>query len=179
MVEFKEFPKIPRLFREIVITEKIDGTNAQVIVCEDGVVAAASRSRIITPEQDNFGFAKWVKEHEEELRAGLGLGRHFGEWWGDGIQRKYGQTSRRFSLFNVSKWGENRPACCDVVPTMYRGNFSENAVASALGELRQKGSVAAPGFMRPEGVVVYHTASGCLFKATCENDNARKGEQNG
>ena len=54
MIEFREFPKIPRMFRECVITEKIDGTNAQVIVTEDGRVAAASRSRLITPESDNL-----------------------------------------------------------------------------------------------------------------------------
>lgn len=29
---FAEFPKIARLSRECVITEKIDGTNAQVVV---------------------------------------------------------------------------------------------------------------------------------------------------
>ena len=32
MTEFKTFGKIPRLFRECVITEKIDGTNACVVI---------------------------------------------------------------------------------------------------------------------------------------------------
>jgi hypothetical protein len=32
LLEFVEFQKIPRLKREIVITEKIDGTNAQVFI---------------------------------------------------------------------------------------------------------------------------------------------------
>ena len=48
MSEFKEFQKIPRLYREVIVTEKIDGTNACVVVGEDGSVGAQSRSRIIT-----------------------------------------------------------------------------------------------------------------------------------
>ena len=34
-VPFVEFPKIPRLKRDIVVTEKIDGTNASILVPED------------------------------------------------------------------------------------------------------------------------------------------------
>lgn len=75
---FIPFDKIPRLKRGCVITEKIDGTNAQVVVGEDGSVRAGSRKRWITPEDDNFGFAAWVRRNEEELRE-LGPGQHFGE----------------------------------------------------------------------------------------------------
>src|SRR5438105_574341 len=108
-IGFKEFQKIPRLFREVVITEKIDGTNAQILIVEtreapgaayfsgpkcrtcgdlfsdperdcpspSGSVPfadcgrgghmfdapglalyAGSRNRFITPEKDNFGFAR-------------------------------------------------------------------------------------------------------------------------
>jgi hypothetical protein len=32
MAEFREWPKTPRLFRTIVVTEKIDGTNAAIHV---------------------------------------------------------------------------------------------------------------------------------------------------
>mgnify|MGYP002129949175 CR=1 FL=1 len=35
-LEFLEFPKMPRLSREIIITEKIDGTNAQLLITESG-----------------------------------------------------------------------------------------------------------------------------------------------
>ena len=35
-LEFLEFPKMARLSREIIITEKIDGTNAQILITEDG-----------------------------------------------------------------------------------------------------------------------------------------------
>ncbi len=102
-ITFEPFPKIGRLTRECVITEKLDGTNAQVIITEDGRIAAGSRTRLITPAGDNMGFARWVQEHAEELITGLGPGRHFGEWWGQKIQRAYGLTEKRFSLFNTTR----------------------------------------------------------------------------
>ena len=173
--DFQPFPKIPRLFREVVITEKIDGSNAQVFVGEDGTVRAGSRKRWLTPESDNFGFASWVRENEDELR-GLGPGRHYGEWWGRGIQRQYGISERRFSLFNTDRWGAWRPACCDVVPLLYVGEFDGGVVVDLLDSLRRLGSSAAPGFMRPEGVVIYHVAGRCGFKATIEGDRHPKSE---
>jgi hypothetical protein len=88
-MEFTEFPKMARLTREVIVTEKIDGTNAQIFIGEDGTIMAGSRTRWITPQDDNFGFAGWVDAHRDELLT-LGPGRHFGEWWGAGIQRRYG-----------------------------------------------------------------------------------------
>lgn len=173
---FVPFPRIPRLFRPCIITEKLDGTNAIVHVADDGVtVTAGSRNRWITPDADNYGFARWVEDRTEELRA-LGPGFHFGEWWGQGVQRRYDLTEKRFSLFNVGRWGEGgadadkRPACCHVVPVLYRGPFSEYAIRQAALCLARDGSLAAPGFMRPEGLVVYHEAGGHLFKHTFDGD---------
>ena len=174
MNEFVEFPKIARLRREVIITEKIDGTNAQVFVDDDGTVTPGSRSRFLTLEEDNFGFAAWVAKHAGDLRE-LGPGRHFGEWWGAGIQRRYGLTEKRFSLFNVSRWGETRPACCHVVPVLYRGLFTTDAVEAAIGDLRAHGSRAAPGFMRPEGVIAFHIAANVGFKVTLDRDSEPKG----
>jgi len=173
--EFKPFPKIARLNRPCVVTEKIDGTNALVFVAEDGAVRAGSRSRWISPSDDNFGFAAWVQRNADELRA-LGPGYHYGEWWGSGIQRGYGLSERRFSLFNVSRWRDSRPACCHVVPTLVSAcNDIRRAAEHGLDTLRACGSMAAPGFMRPEGIVIYHSHSGQLFKVTLERDEARKG----
>lgn len=173
--EFEPFAKIPRLKRECVITEKIDGTNALVYVDEDGHVFAGSRTRWITPVDDNYGFARWVDENVEELR-GLGPGRHFGEWWGAGIQRRYDQDRKRFSLFNVSRWeAEPPPKCCELVPVLYRGPFTTDAVDEAVERLRINGSLAAPGFMRPEGVIAYLSVSRSLFKVTLEKDEVPKG----
>ncbi len=172
-MEFKEFPKMPRLSREVIVTEKIDGTNAQVCITEDGRILAGSRTRWITPEADNFGFAAWVRDNADDL-AKLGPGIHFGEWWGAGIQRRYGLAEKRFSLFNVARWGDSRPACCDVVPVLYRGLFCTSVVEQCISDLRQNGSRAAPGFMRPEGVVVFHVAGNVGFKKTLEKDEVPK-----
>ena len=215
MYAFEEFPKIPRLKREVVITEKVDGTNAQIawvpitgdeiatdpldgnrgisgadafrtdpfclavlpgINDGDSAVAlyAGSRTRWLdtSSKGDNFGFAKWVFEHKNELRA-LGPGRHYGEWYGQGIQRNYGLTEKRFALFNVGRWNvENRPpACCSVVPVLARGKDAD--VDSAMQSLKYGGSVAVPGFMNPEGVVVYHSAARQMYKVTFKDDGGK------
>ena len=172
------FPKVPRLNREIIVTEKIDGTNAQVFIAEDGeTILAGSRTRWITPEADNFGFAAWVRDNRDELLK-LGPGRHFGEWWGSGIQRGYGLSKgeKRFSLFNVARWADDgvRPACCHAVPTLYRGPFSQQAVDDAIQGLRDNGSLAAIGFAKPEGIIVFHTAANSGFKVTLEKDEEPK-----
>lgn len=206
-----------RMFRDCLITEKIDGTNAQILIAElpdsepipahslgtfeiDGklhYMAAGSRTRWITPKDDNYGFAAWVDRNFCEL-CKLGPGRHFGEWWGQGIQRKYGMTEKVFSLFNATRWCEHgkmphtisqddprnppkeqdiAPACCRVVPVLYRGPFDTLYVMAVLSMLRNEGSKAAPGFMDPEGIVTYHLAAQCGFKTTLKNDDKPKGQQ--
>lgn len=177
-VEFTPFPKISRLRRVAIVTEKIDGTNACIHISKDGAIRAGSRTRWITLEDDNFGFARWVHEHAEEL-SGLGPGTYFGEWWGIGIQRRYDLKEKRFSLFNVGRWNEVTPppACCHVVPVLYAGPFCLSAIDACIRLLAEEGSRAAPGFMRPEGVVVYHTASGHLYKQTIEKDSEPKSKE--
>lgn len=161
----------------MIVTEKIDGTNAQVCITEDGQVLAGSRTRWITPESDNFGFARWVKDNEAELLK-LGVGRHFGEWWGSGIQRGYGlpKGEKRFSLFNTYLWSsdEARPKCCHVVPVLWRGMMDELSVESLMMELAIFGSHAAPGFTKPEGIVIFHTAGQFGLKKTFEKDDHGK-----
>jgi len=171
--EFQEFPKIPRWSRRIIVTEKIDGTNGLVWIGGNGEVKAGSRSRWISPEQDNHGFARWVEANREDLKE-LGPGYHYGEWWGLGINRGYGLKEKRWSLLNTSKWGESRPKCCHVVPTLYDGDMSENAILSALGDLGTNGSAAAPGFKDPEGVVIFHLGGNLYFKKTLKNDEQPK-----
>ncbi len=190
---FEAFPKISRLSRPIVISEKIDGTNAQILIRTDEclsfaeyaqavtevdgfLIYAGSRKRYITPGNDNFGFAAWVKEHAEELVT-LGEGRHYGEWWGKGIQRGYDLDEKRFSLFNSSRWDEEtKPSCCSVVPVLRVCDvFSTYDVDSTLMDLMCFGSSAAPGYMNPEGVVVYHPHGNVSFKKTIKDDELPKG----
>lgn len=175
--EFIPFPKIKRLKRGIVITEKIDGTNAQIFINDEGEIRVGSRNRYITPEKDNYGFATWVQNNEEELLK-LGPGRHFGEWYGNGIGRNYGLKEKRLALFNTSRWAnsEERPKCCECVPILYVGEFNTENIDSTISYLKEKGSFIVPRFMNPEGIVVYHSQSNMLFKVTLEGDE-HKGEE--
>jgi hypothetical protein len=179
--EFVAFPKIPRLSRECTITEKIDGTNGQIFINAEYQVFAGSRNKwVLGPDgligPDNYGFGKWVLDHKDELIAGLGIGTHFGEWWGQGIARRYGLNERRFSLFNTSIWADDtvRPKCCHVVPVLFLGAFDTLMADNMLHDLKVNGSKASPGFMKPEGIIIYHMAASQYFKKTVENDEAPK-----
>lgn len=181
-MEFEPFGKIARLSRECTITEKIDGTNACIGIGEDGSFQVGSRSRWLdSATGDNHGFMLWALQNKDELMK-LGPGRHFGEWWGSGIQRGYGlqKGEKRFSLFNTYKWSDAagvRPACCSVVPVLFNGLFSTMESDSAMHLLAKAGSSAAPGFMQPEGVIIYHHAANLYFKKTLSKDEEWKGKQ--
>ncbi len=216
-MEFTAWPKTPRLFRDAVITEKIDGTNAAVVVerhpfgafaggsYPDGVIAgivgdardeagepvdeflvgAQSRSRLLgaTKQTDNMGFGRWVEANAADLVRVLGEGVHFGEWWGNGIQRGYGlpEGDKRFSLFNVHRYGKLLAAApteipgLGLVPVLDAYTFSTERTREVLARLAETGSQAAPGFMRPEGVIVFHSQSRSVYKALLENDDVPKG----
>ena len=196
-IQFVEFPKMARLSRECVITEKIDGTNASITITEDGQFLTGSRTRWITPEDDNFGFSRWANENKNELLS-LGVGTHFGEWWGGKIQRGYGLKDKRFSLFNVIRWCLNGgtpkqistddprlvksqeilPPCVGLVPLLWSGEFSTLACQNEIVRLQTNGSKAAPGFMKPEGIVCFHIAAGVGFKKTVEKDEVPKSLSN-
>ena len=230
-IDFMAWPKIARLNRNMIVTEKIDGTNAAVIIEAHGVltqedaehyiseqdasystfrarpavlndgtdqavewpgmveifeIGAQSRKRLIAPQDDNFGFASWVWANADALLDALGEGRHFGEWWGSGIQRGYGlpKGEKRFSLFNVSRYrdvdfesfGLNNVS---IVPILWEGEFSQMIIQGLVDELGREGSftgslVLGERFPKPEGVVVYHVAANQLFKVTCEDDSVPK-----
>ncbi len=172
--EFKEFNKIARWNRNIVVSEKLDGTNAQVLVNDTGDdLIAGSRNKWITPSDDNAGFARWVEANKQELLK-LGPGSHYGEWWGQGIQRRYNLKEKRFSLFNSKRWALDRPSCCHVVPVLWEGKMEDLNLPEIMEQLKIKGSVASPGFMDPEGIVIFHEASNTLFKKTLNNDGLPK-----
>jgi hypothetical protein len=151
MTEFRKYPSIPRYRKGIQVTEKIDGTNATIVITPltgllepDEVaretvfndagsgfrVQAQSRTRLITPGKgnDNHGFARWVYDNNSELASLLGEGYHYGEWWGSGINRGYGLTGdeKHFSLFNPDRYAYlQRPnyknSLLRTVPVLYRG----------------------------------------------------------
>lgn len=184
---FIGYPKMARFSRDVYVLEKIDGTNAQILIEQDGTFLCGSRTRWIVPGDDNYGFAKWAHDNKNELMK-LGPGQHFGEWWGQGIKRKYGLNEKRFSLFNASRWVKPRkdgptpmlpgqepcPDCCDVVPVLWRGSMDDMPLQAIMANLAVVGSEAAPGFMDPEGVIIWHTAANIGFKKTLVNDHKGK-----
>lgn len=177
MTEFEAFPKLYRLHGPVIISEKLDGSNGCIYIGEDGTFAVGSRTRWITPDKDNFGFAKWAYNNKEKLIEILGAGRHYGEYWGRGIQRGYSLSERRFSLFNTSRWSnteELNAIGVYVVPKIYEGVFDTVSFSSALDLLKKLGSIAAPGFDRPEGIVIYDTRSGTGYKKTFDYDDTGK-----
>jgi hypothetical protein len=194
---FEPFPQLTRFSHDWAVTEKIDGTNASVVIAPvtpdnaDTVldtlgpigIWACSRSRLLgtTKEADNYGFAKWVQRNAEDLFA-LGEGRHFGEWCGNGIQRGYSLAEKTLALFDTHRWAlnPNRPSCVTTVPVLAEGYLGNPAAEfdTILSRLRDEGSVFAPGFASPEGIVMLHRPSRTLFKKTFDYDEAGKWAEN-
>ena len=207
---FQRFASLTRFSHDWTITEKIDGTNACVIVMPLAEIAdpayreqaidrieteaglmylfAQSRNNMITPAKDNAGFARWVSDHASDLVNTLGSGYHFGEWCGAGIQRRYGLNGKRFALFNTKRWGalSNHSeggllgGQLTVVPVLAEGYMDNpgQVALDCMNKLKAEGSVFAPGFMDPEGVVMRHGPSGTVFKKTFDYDEQGKWAKN-
>lgn len=195
-LEFEAFPKIGRLNRKCTITEKIDGTNAQIVFDEVGNMLVGSRKRQIYPEgtlfdadgtvikgTDNMGFAQWAYSLQDTLFDYLGAGRHYGEWAGAGIQRGYGLTTKRFYLFNTFRWDDDlfdmqgqHDIGLFVVPTLYTGDYSVDMINDIVKHLPDNAmTLNGTTFHNPEGVIVYHHGTRTYAKVTCKKDNEGKG----
>lgn len=172
-VQFKAWEKIPRENPfNVTITEKLDGTNACIIISDNEIIGVQSRKRLITPEDDNYGFAQWVSENKDDI-LGLGEGYHYGEWAGLGIQKNpHDIPGKKFFLFNTFRWNENnpnRPACCDVVPVLFQGQLSPEVIPDLLTKL----SESAGENQSPEGVIVYYHAFRKYTKHTIKSPNGK------
>lgn len=201
MDAFRGYPKIPRLYRPIRISEKLNGTNAAVCIATEhpsdsllphytwvevnGIamyVWAQSRTRCISPEGDNYGFAVWVAENSQALAESLGPGRWFGEWAGKGIQGPYNSYTslKTFLLFpqdhlpNSAYEHHYENYLYSFVPILYEGPFSEDIIQECVEILRQEGSYAYPG-AQAEGIVVEFLQPGYKFKVLLKNDEESKG----
>lgn len=168
--DFEPWGKTARLQSPITISEKIDGTNG-VIKFAGEQMFVGSRKRWVFPHDDNFGFALWANDNYEELLDIFGPNSTtYGEWWGRGIQRGYGLGVRNFSPF----WPISAPrtlsdgSTVETVPIIWRGDFSQVAVEMAIAQLRSYGSLAAPGFMQVEGVVVQFDHNRTRFKVVID-----------
>lgn len=166
MSEFKAWPKIPRFNTfNIRVTEKIDGTNACIYNGPNVEFHCQSRSKIITPEKnnDNYGFAYWAYSNKEELQK-LGQGYHYGEWYGQGIQRGYNLDEKRFAIFNTFRPQETLPSKVTQVPIIYDGIFDSKVLTRLEEKLIKEGSIISPGFMNVEGFIIYFYTSKELVK---------------
>jgi len=186
---YPAFGKIPRHRRSITITEKIDGSNGLIFIeqhpeiLDEYHIRAGGRNRWLAPgkETDNHGFAQWVETNKATLAQDLGPGHHYGEWWGNGINRGYGlaRGDKRFSLFNVTRWFETQFLTPSLghVPAM-SGNIpwekAETSIEEALVHLREVGSWAAHGYMNPEGIIIFKHSNNTLSKITLERDDEYK-----
>lgn len=173
-IEFKSWQKIPRLTGEkVTITEKIDGTNACIVVVDGEIVAVQSRKRFITPVDDNYGFAKWAEDNNDDLLS-LGDGYHYGEWAGCGIQKNpHNMNSKKFFLFNTGRWNKNNPnlpLCCDVVPVLFYGEFESDEIERVLFKLKE---ISIQEGYTAEGIVVYYQKSKRYEKYTYSHNKGK------
>lgn len=231
--QFKSWGSTPRFHKGLHITEKINGTNAGVSVQGfsfgthvDGVpddatlvfgptnperevpeveylVRAQSRKRIITPDNDNFGFAKWVWENAEGLANLLGYGYHYGEWYGEGIQKNpLAVQGRRWALFNTWHWGRkenlDRLRMVDIpglttVPVLHdeqRDGPADYMTIPAIINGLNAGGSRADGYMTlpnahkmdfhvegPEGIIVWQRETQQRYKILLREDDKHKWEQ--
>lgn len=178
--EFKSFSSIETINKLYMhVTQKIHGSNAQVLIYEEPVttsagvvlttkIIAGSRTRWLTPDDDNYGFANWVQDNSAELITKLGHGRHYGEWCGQGINSGEGLTTKMFVLFDWWRYADamkqpdgssTYPFLMDgvrVVPLLYKGRYTDAMVEQIMADLKATGSHLTPAgwFMRPEGIVI-------------------------
>jgi len=169
-MEFKSFREIKAYRRlRLSITQKIHGTNAQVCIFPDTGgylhLKVGCRTRWITPESDNFGFAAFVYANKEEFISKLGEGTHHGEWAGPGINSGEGLKEKTFVLFNFERYQDlPLPPQTVLVPVLYDDvpESINNVIDNTFEDLKSSGSKLVPGFAHPEGIVI--SLNGSTFK---------------
>ena len=113
-MEFKRYQHIERFgtteveqieLGECYIFPKLDGSNASVWLSDVGNVAAGSRNRTLTLENDNAGFFAWVKkqDHIKKYLENYPNHRLYGEWLVPHSLKTYKDEAwRNFYVFDVS-----------------------------------------------------------------------------
>src|SRR5690606_32184658 len=136
----KAWGKTPRIkgngLPYVIITEKLDGTNACVVIKDGNLMGCQSRNRIITPDSDNYGFATWADTVDW---SGMPDGYHYGEWYGEGIQKNPNCIEgKRFALFKVEWYtGLLLPEGVELVPVLYSGQLNETVIQETFCRLKE------------------------------------------
>ena len=91
--ERAEYDGVPLPTLRFIGSVKLHGTNSSIVFPETGGFYCQSRTQVITPENDNAGFAKWVEANKDLFLHLLGKGVVvYGEWCGQGIQKSVAVT---------------------------------------------------------------------------------------
>jgi len=118
-MEFRKYQHIEKLGSSEVegielgkcyVFPKIDGTNSQVWLGDDGQVHCGARNRELSLDKDNAGFMFWASEHNTLRHALETLNFYFpncrvvGEWLVPHNLKTYADTAwRRFYIFDIIK----------------------------------------------------------------------------
>ncbi|MGE6629631.1 RNA ligase family protein [Bacillus sp. NPDC077027] len=162
----------------IIITEKIDCSNASFSLDEKGALQAFSRN-VQLDEQNNLnGFYQWVHENinPNDLASEY---IYFGEWLGTPHKVHYPQHEKQFFLFDVwdkvekeyitfweVKW-EAKHLQVNIVPVFYGGEFiSYEHIESFVGLTALGGKIGE--IESGEGIVVKNYRNQGFAKLVCE-----------
>lgn len=81
---------------------KLHGTNAAIQKLSDGTIECQSRTQVLSLENDNAGFARWVDGVKAEWSRRLAPGQVvFGEWCGPGIMKGVAVSAIAKKVFAV------------------------------------------------------------------------------
>lgn len=196
---FKSWPKTPRGEGPALYTEKLNGENVGIIfqrrfdteskmdmnnvmfvdtnTNESFVlrVAAQTRNRMATIDDDQVGIAKWVSERRYSLtldlydfNRGAELEHHYGEF----VKGKGLKVPHVF-LFNAGRWrgAEFTTDGLSVVPVLYEGTHTHEQLTATLRDLEENGSKVLDG--PAEGVIVFHKHDKSVKKYFCKGQGQK------
>lgn len=185
--KYKPVAAMPTL--EFEGTVKLHGTNASVVI-DGGEVRYQSRNRVITPEDDNAGFAAWASTiNWMGLAADYNDGEEpviiYGEWCGEGVQSGVAVSSlpKRFVIFSIrvgEEWATKEEILSATIPVgvdlIYRTETwsrkidfnNPQLIQNELKELTDGVEIECP---YAKGNGVSGTGEGIVWK--CINDEYR------
>jgi len=186
MAEFKRYPRIKRSLGlgNMLITEKIDGTNAMFVIEDKKLTLLGTHRRQLLmigdpkliehyqhipdleyreslmaeePRRAHFGFVGWCEDHKEELES-IGDGVYYGEWVTPevkGCQRYPYEGPPKLFLFCPQRWPEQRPQpACLDLVPTLYRGPFNEEMIQTVIDELDGDSVAFPGSDNPEGIII-------------------------
>jgi hypothetical protein len=130
---------------------KLHGTNSAIQLCEDGIVCQ-SRNNIITPSDDNAGFASWANSVSNAFNFFQGNAKTdcivFGEWCGKGIQNAVSISKidkKVFAIFSV-KLGERYIVDPDEIRILLTGKANAEDAKSLMASYEKDNIYVLPWY---------------------------------